>query len=120
MIHYRAGWVLPIAGPPIRGGCVAVDGGRVAAVSSTPARGARPIDLGNVAVLPGLVNAHTHLELSYLRGQVAPAASFVQWIRGIITTRRKYPDPRAPEILGALHPANTVIIGIGDGGQPHE
>src|SRR5260370_14645707 len=120
MIHYRADWVLPIGGPPIRDGVIAVDGDRVAAVSSsTPGRTAGAIDLGQVAVLPGLVNAHTHLELSYLRGQIAPAESFVQWIRGIIGTRRRYPDPRAPEILGGVHAsiAETVAAGtalVGD------
>ena len=42
---------------------------------------ARSVDLGDVAMLPGLVNAHTHLELSYLRDEVPPAAEFVDWIR---------------------------------------
>src|SRR5205823_13861369 len=81
--------------------------------SSTPARTAGAIDLGQVAVLPGLVNAHTHLELSYLRGRITPAESFVQWIRGIIATRRTYPDPRAPEILGAVHAAIAETVAAG-------
>src|SRR5690242_3008374 len=119
MIHYRADWVLPIGAPPIRGGIIAVDGDRVASVSSsTRALTTGVIELGQVAVLPGLVNAHTHLELSYLRGRIPPAASFVEWIRGVIGTRRLYPDPRAPEIIGAVHAAiaeavdaGTVLVG---------
>jgi cytosine/adenosine deaminase-related metal-dependent hydrolase len=114
MIHYRADWVLPISGPPIRDGWIAVDDDRVAAVlDSAPRRLVDPIDLGSVAVLPGLVNAHTHLELSYLRGVIPPAKSFVDWIRGIITTRKKYPDPHAPEIIGAVHASIAEAVGAG-------
>ena len=46
-------------------------------------------DLGNVAILPGLVNAHTHLELSYLRDVIAPSSRFVDWIAGIMAARRR-------------------------------
>ena len=44
-------------------------------------------DLGNVAILPSLVNAHTHLELSWLRGRVPPAATFVDWIKQLFVIR---------------------------------
>jgi aminodeoxyfutalosine deaminase len=97
---YCAAWVLPIAAPPIRDGWVAIDGGRVAAVGQGASPRAR--DLGAVAVLPGLVNAHTHLELSYMRDEVPPAADFVSWIRGVVRARRQRPDPRAPEIMAGI------------------
>jgi cytosine/adenosine deaminase-related metal-dependent hydrolase len=42
--------------------------------------GARSM-LGGVAIMPALVNAHTHLELSYLRGRVPPRTRFLDWIR---------------------------------------
>jgi aminodeoxyfutalosine deaminase len=94
VIRYRALWVVPISGPPIRDGWVAVDGGRVAALGqrrAAPATDER--DLGDVALMPGLVNAHTHLELSYLRRAVPPSSSFVDWIRGVIAARRQRPAP---------------------------
>ena len=80
MIRYRAAWILPIAAAPIRGGLVTVDRGRIVGVSSGDepplrSREIETIDLGDVAVLPGLVNAHTHLELSWMRGQVPPGTS---------------------------------------------
>jgi aminodeoxyfutalosine deaminase len=107
LIRCRAAWVLPISGPPIRGGWVAIDGGRVVSCGGAdrpeaPVEQAREIDVGNVAILPGLVNAHTHLELSYLQGRVPRSASFVSWIRSVMTLRRGYPDPNAPEILDAV------------------
>lgn len=63
--------------------------------------GLRPdaIDLGEAAVLPALVNAHTHLELSYLRGAISPAGRFVDWIRAVMAARRGYSDPRDAVIL---------------------
>ena len=47
------------------------------------------------------MNAHTHLELSYLRAVVPPAQRFVDWIRGVMEARRTVPDPRDPSILDA-------------------
>ena len=107
MIRYHASWILPISGPPVRDGWVAVDRDRV--VSYGPAGYSPPdlgpalqLDLGHVAIMPGLVNAHTHLELSYLRGQAPAASSFVAWIRGVMAARRQYSDPNAPVILDAV------------------
>ena len=63
--------------------------------------------------MPGLVNAHTHLELSYLRDEVAPASAFVSWIRGLLAARRQYPDAKAPEILDAIDRAVAEAIAFG-------
>jgi cytosine/adenosine deaminase-related metal-dependent hydrolase len=119
LIRYHASWVLPVSEPPIRDGWVAVDRGRIVAVGHrTPSDGARGVRLGHVAIMPGLVNAHTHLELSYLRDEVPPAPAFVTWVRGVMTARRRNADPRAPEILAAIdqaiaeaQAAGTVAVG---------
>ena len=62
---YQARYVFPVESPPIAGGTVAVHGGRIVRVGPRE-RGEAAVDLGNVAILPGLVNAHTHLEFSQL------------------------------------------------------
>jgi cytosine/adenosine deaminase-related metal-dependent hydrolase len=122
LIRYRASWIVPIAGPPIPNGWVIVDGGRIAALghSASPDQVdvEADVDLGSVAILPGLVNAHTHLELSYLRDKVPPGPDFVTWIRGVVAARRTRADPRAPEILEALERAiqetvqsGTAVVG---------
>lgn len=109
MIRYRAAWVLPITEPPIRDGWVATDRGRVVAFGRPgpvdgrhEAAGGTEVDLGHAAIMPGLVNAHTHLELSYLRDEVPPSPDFVSWIRQIMNARRTRPDPNAPEILESI------------------
>ena len=99
MAVYRAEWVLPIAAPPIRGGWVALENGHIAAVSAAPTSGAA--DLGSAVILPALVNAHTHLELSYLRDVIAPSSRFLDWIAGIMAARRRHADPNDPVIVAA-------------------
>lgn len=103
MIRYHASWVVPIEGEPIREGWVAADRGRIVALGRRAANDATPgVDLGDVAVMPGLVNAHTHLELSYLRDQVAPSSSFTMWARQIIAERRRRPNLRDAVIMNAI------------------
>jgi cytosine/adenosine deaminase-related metal-dependent hydrolase len=117
--RYHASWVLPIAGPPIPDGWVAVDRGRVIAIGHRrPADGSHERELGDAVIMPGLVNAHTHLELSYLRDEVPPASQFVTWIRGVMAARRQRSDARAPDILDAidgaiaeLRASGTAVVG---------
>ncbi len=80
MIRYRARWVVPVSSPPIEDGIVACDDGVIAYVGPTASapRG-DDLDLGNAILLPGLVNTHTHLELTAMRGFLEELA-FDEWI----------------------------------------
>jgi cytosine/adenosine deaminase-related metal-dependent hydrolase len=114
LIRYRAAWLVPVSGPPIRNGWVAVDGGRIVDVgqpAAAPARGT--VDLGQVAVMPGLVNAHTHLELSYLRNEIPPASAFVAWVRQLMASRRRRTDPSSAEIVETMADAIGESIACG-------
>jgi cytosine/adenosine deaminase-related metal-dependent hydrolase len=113
-VIYRADWVLPVAGPPLAGGWVAVEDGRIAAVGGPPAPDGA-VDLRRVAVLPALVNAHTHLELSHLHRRVPPATRLVDWVRGLLTARRSEPDPGAPAVVDAARAAITASLAAGTG-----
>ena len=104
MITYRAHWILPMADDPIRNGSVTLREGRIVSVNAHAAHGA--IDLGRAVILPGLVNAHTHLELSYLHERVPLAQQFGDWVRTVMETRREYPDPADARIV---EPARTAI-----------
>lgn len=84
-----ARWVFPISTPPLENGVVEVANGRIVAVHDRPNPSA--VNLGNVAIIPGLVNAHTHLEFSDLTQPVQPALPFTEWIRSLVTVRRTTP-----------------------------
>ena len=102
MIRYRAAWVVPIAAPPLRDGWVDVDGDRIVSVGRDRTHAIHEEDLGAVVLMPGLVNSHTHLELSYLRQQIPPSDAFVTWVRGLMAARRSRTDPQAAEVLDAV------------------
>ena len=79
---------------------------------------AADVALGRVAVLPGLVNAHTHLELSYLHGRIPPASRFLDWVRPMLAARRERPAVDDAAILRAAEQAikharaaGTALIG---------
>lgn len=122
MIRLEADWIVPVDQPPIREGWIAVEDGRVAAVdrghSRPPDAGADVRRLGRVALLPGLVNAHTHLELSRLRDRVPPADRFTGWVQQVIAVRRGVERADDPEMREAAARAarearasGTVAVG---------
>ncbi len=83
----KARWIFPVSGPPIPDGVLTIDGDRIASVE--PARsGSVDVDLGDAAILPGLVNAHSHLDLTGLRGLAPPSSDFTGWLRQVIAHRR--------------------------------
>jgi cytosine/adenosine deaminase-related metal-dependent hydrolase len=84
----RARWVFPVERPPLPGGLITVRGEFIEAVDTAGKR-TPDVDLGNVAILPGLVNAHTHLDLSDARGMCPPGPDFTQWLRQVIAHRRR-------------------------------
>ena len=110
--RYRADWVVPIASPPIRNAVVAIDRDLIAGVGENG--GAVVEDLGAVAILPGLVNAHTHLELSWMRGQVAPGDSMPKWASSLMALRRTVshepPEPIVDAIV-EVRKSGTCLVG---------
>jgi cytosine/adenosine deaminase-related metal-dependent hydrolase len=93
MLILAARYLLPVSQPPIRDGALVIEGPRILAVGSRvslrrqyPEAAWR--DLGEAIILPGLVNVHTHVELSALRGDVPPGHSFVDWVLNLLTRRR--------------------------------
>jgi cytosine/adenosine deaminase-related metal-dependent hydrolase len=84
---FRARIVVTMDGPPIENGAIAVEGNRIIDVGTfaeVKARNANDVvDLGEQVLLPGLINAHCHLDYTSLRGKIPPQESFTDWIRAI-------------------------------------
>jgi len=113
-----ASWVAPVATPPLRHGRVAVEEGRVAWVGRPGGPGepkGRLRDLGPGVILPGLVNAHCHLELSHLRGQIDGSAGFVPWVQALVDARAAEHGELvlagAAEAIRELSETGTVAVG---------
>jgi cytosine/adenosine deaminase-related metal-dependent hydrolase len=90
----RARVVVTMDGAPIKNGAVAVSGDRIVDVGKFPEVSARYsgqkiIDLGEQVLLPGLINAHCHLDYTCLRGKIPRQKSFTDWIRAINTEKSK-------------------------------
>jgi len=95
VIRYRARWIVPVTSPPEADGIVAVDGDRIAYAG--PAADAPPgddVDLGDVILMPGLVNAHCHLELTAMRGFLEDL-DFRRWILRLTSARQAVLDREA-------------------------
>jgi len=90
----RARVVVTMDGPPIENGAVVVSGDRVVDVGrfseiSSAHGGEQIVDLGEQALLPGLINAHCHLDYTCLRGKIPRQESFTGWIRAINAEKAK-------------------------------
>jgi 5-methylthioadenosine/S-adenosylhomocysteine deaminase len=82
-----ADWVLPVEGPPIEDGAVAIEDGRIAAVGRVDELGTGT-RYDDAVILPGFVNAHTHLEYAVYGGFGDALTDFAEWIR--LHTERKW------------------------------
>lgn len=110
LVLLQARWVAPIDQPPICNGAVVFGGGVVRAVGTAAAMrrawpGARQLALDDSAILPGLVNAHVHLELSALSPGERPAR-FVDWLKRLVPQ-----TPAPPEAIRAFA-ENGVRAGV--------
>lgn len=112
---YAARWVLPVDAAPITDGEVVVEDGVIAAVRPcrTPANERR--DFGDAVLMPGLVNAHSHLEYTALRGFLEDVP-FFPWIRALTAAKAALTaeDWLWSARLGALECAAAGITTLGD------
>ena len=117
----RAKLVLPLTAPPIEDGAVLIVGNKIRTVSAwkdlRPHRREKTLDLGDVILLPGLVNAHCHLDYTDMAGELPPPKTFTDWI-GLITAAKtawSYSDYARSWLRGAhqlLKSGTTTVADI--------
>jgi cytosine/adenosine deaminase-related metal-dependent hydrolase len=85
---YQARYVLPMSAPPLEDGGVVVHQGMIVAVGPSADlkrqfSSATFHDLGDVILMPGLINAHCHLDYTMMRHQLQSGSGFTSWIQGL-------------------------------------
>ncbi len=126
-----ARYVFPVAGEPIPNGTVTIAGDRIVDVGRLDGRAGRdhrsrlydggPVeDLGNAAILPGLVNAHTHLEFSGLAEPLGqPGIAIADWLRLVIEGfRQERHGSQSPVRRGLKESLRLGTTSLGEIAQP--
>jgi len=104
-----ADWVLPVDGEPIADGAVAVEDGRIAAVGPAAELGHGRAYAG-CAILPGFVNAHTHLEYAVYAG-FGDALDFEAWL-ALHIERKALLETGDAEAIARLGAAECLASGV--------
>jgi len=81
---------MPVSSPPVEDGMVCFEEGKITRVGRWD--GSPATDLGEVVLLPGLINAHCHLDYTAMRGAILPNSSFTHWVRRINELKRTLDD----------------------------
>jgi cytosine/adenosine deaminase-related metal-dependent hydrolase len=117
----RARTVLPVSRPPVENGAVLVAGNRIRAVGPwsdlKAGAGEEVFDLGEVILLPGLVNTHCHLDYTDMAGELPPPRTFTDWIPLITAAKTawSYSDYARSWLRGAhmlLRNGTTTVADI--------
>jgi aminodeoxyfutalosine deaminase len=117
----RARTILPVSRPPIENGAIAIFGNKIRAAGSWPELksnfpGEEIFDLGEVVLLPGLVNAHCHLDYTDMAGQLPPPKTFTDWIPLIMAAKSAwtYSDYARSWLNGAKMLLRTGTTAVAD------
>jgi cytosine/adenosine deaminase-related metal-dependent hydrolase len=81
-----ARWIVPVSSPPLHNGTITIHDGIIVALESH-GRSTPTHNLGDVAILPGLVNAHTHLDLTGAAGRFPPVRPITNWLKQVVGYR---------------------------------
>ncbi len=115
----RAHIVLPMVRPPIENGAILIRGKHIAAIGRWPDLSSfadEVIDLGDAIILPGLINAHCHLDYTDMAGMISPQKSFSDWIKSMLALKAQwsYSDYAQSWINGAKMLARTGTTTVAD------
>lgn len=120
---YAAKFVLPVTSPQIEDGAIAVEGARIVGVGNRVALtvrfpDAQVDDFGAACIMPGLINCHTHLELTALRGFLEETEdNFFAWLRKLTVARVEKmtaDDLYVSAAWGAVEAARAGVTCVGD------
>src|SRR5688572_2804523 len=122
-IIYSARWVLPISSPAIPDGAIAIDGSQIVEVGTRASLiknypDPRERQFPNAVILPGLINSHSHLELTAMRGFLEDSESdFASWLRKLTVARLTLftsDDLHVSALWGAVEALRAGVTAVAD------
>lgn len=122
---YRARYLLTMNGPPLEDAAIRIVNGlvtEIGPIDRIPALEGESVWEGpNHVLMPGLINAHAHLELHHLRGRLTPGSGFSKWVQELRKETEKYDESDWTDAcrLGALESlrhGTTSLVDIGNSG----
>ena len=120
---YTARWLLPVSSQAVEDGALVVEGSKIVGAGSRAEMLSlfpeSPVqDLGDSIILPGLVNAHSHLELTAMRGYLEDEeTNFFSWLRKLTFARLNLmteDDIEVSALWGACEAARAGVTAVGD------
>ncbi len=120
---YAARWLVPVSSANVADGAIAIEGEQIVSLGSRATLAeqfpdAAVRDLGDAAIIPGLVNAHSHLELTAMRGFLENEESdFFAWLKKLTTARRERmtaEDLYVSSAWGACEAARAGVTCVAD------
>ncbi len=117
---YCADWIVPVSGPAMRGAALIVQDGEISAIVPQSQlqkrfKGLRVRTFKNAVILPAWVNAHTHLELSYLSFEKLKGTSFLNWVENLLDNRTDEDEQTvvkaARQQMQLMRQSGTALVG---------
>ncbi len=113
----KADAVIPVSSEPIHDGAVVVDGGRIVDIGTSDRiennyPSLQKVRKPNSIILPGFINAHTHLELSWTKGKIRGFEDFTGWLEGLITLKAGGVDQDIVEDSMRMGIRNVIESGV--------
>ncbi|MER3447847.1 MAG: hypothetical protein C4291_13915 [Candidatus Dadabacteria bacterium] len=113
--------ILPISSPPINRGFVLISDGRIRDIGEASSfkkryKNIRSLNLGNGILLPGFINAHTHLELGWIKNRIGRFSGFIDWLQQIIKAKmqiikREEIEKSVEDGIGELLKSGVTTVG---------
>lgn len=108
--------ILPISSPPINGGAVLVVDGKIGEIGKASNlrkahKSIKTLDLGRGILLPGFINAHTHLELGWIKKRVGKPNGFIGWLQDVIRAKKR--EIKGEEIERSVRDGIKTLIESG-------
>ena len=115
----RARLVYPVSSPPIEDGAVIIQNEKILEVGrfrDLSSSGAEQTDLGEVVLMPGLINAHCHLDYTDMAGLIPPPSDFLDWVEAIIAIKASwdYSDYAKSWLTGARQLLENGVTTVAD------